>query len=267
MARPKGSKNIDHAFEEIYKKLQTAINVGTRKGLEKFAQPLVDEYAKYEPKFNDYSKGLVNSYAATVFASRRPVKTVYHKENIPAIQYGKNGARWVPLTTERHGQTRTIEETITRTYTLPWGGTREAKVKVRKRVDKKSARRRYLKSWEKLGGYRGKRFRDSEGVSTVERNGPGRSVTGFSGRRALRYNAGYFTGNGRSAAQNWIVLENKAPYADWVQRGIYNPFSHRKNRKYRVMMGAITEKVNSKGTELVRMVTKKELKQAGFKVT
>lgn len=236
--RRQGAKNKT-VIEKFFKKLNTTINVGNRKGLEQLAQPLVDEIATTIPGFNDYTEGLANSYAATVFSKRQAVRTVYHETGHRGVPHtGKKGGRWVALTTERHGLPG---------YEIINKGTLN-EYKVRSRNARKSSRRRYLRKWEKMGGYR--------------------SVTTYGARKNGKKFGAYsaLQGGGDSRAQNWLIIENKAPYADWVNRGIWNRLTHTRNRRYRVMPDAITRKIGPRATELIRVVTLKELKAAGFTV-
>ena len=234
--RKPGSKNKTE-IEKFFKKLNEAVNVGNRKGLEQLAQPLVDEIATTMPGFNDYSEGLINSYAATVFSQKKPVKTVFHETGQRGVVHiGKNGGRWVALTRERHGQ---------KGFEIINQGT-SSEYKIKSRNARKSSRRRYLKKWEKMGGYR-------QNTWGGRRNGKQIGYTPM------------VAGSGR--AQNWLVIENRAPYAEWVNRGIRNPWSKRKNTPRRVMQDSVTRKIGPHATELVRTVTINELKAAGFKVT
>lgn len=239
MARPLGVKNNPYrAPYDIYKGIKKNIEIGTGKGLEKLAQPLVDEIAENEARYNDYTGNLVNSYSATVFVQRNPKKTVYHESGSRAVvHHTPNGAKWVYLTKERHGLP-SVEE-IQKTIQYSWG-TREITYKNRNRHGRKSRKKRYLKRWEKLTGYR-------------------RSVFKRSSYSAL--------GGGSAQAKNFIIVENQAPYADWVQRGVYNPLSHRRNHRYNVLGNSIVMR-NKKGrmTDMIRYATIEQLKKAGFKV-
>ena len=238
--RPAGAKNKTE-IEKLFKKIQFAVNVGNRKGLEELAQPLVDEIATTMPGFNDYTEALANSYAATVFSNRKPVKTVFHDTGHRGIvrrSRGKNakGGRWVYLTNRRHGLGGRI------TYNK---GTKNEYSQYGRNV-RDPRKKRYLKSWEKLGG----EYRKNT----------------WGGRRNGRQIGYTPMTSGAPQAQNWLVIENRAPYADWVNRGVRNPLSGKRNSPRRVMQNAVVRKIGPRATELVRTVVLKELKAAGFKV-
>lgn len=210
--------------------MSTAVHKGAAKSLEEIAPSFLAYVASTEPEFNDYTGNLANAYAATLFVRRKYVKTFYHDTGRHGVVHeGPRGGRWVALLPPARHK-------IKRKKLLPIA--ERSSVRHRHEWDKFAAVpvKRYLKRWERENGYSGKR--------TASRGGS--------------YSASRF---GSPYAQNFLRIENHAPYAEMVQQGRGSVHKH-----YRVLRGAALYKMTQSATALVKSVTLKELKAAGFKV-
>jgi hypothetical protein len=211
--------------------MSKAVSKGAAKSLEEIAPSFLAYVATTEPGFNDYTGNLADSYAATLFIRRKYVKTFYHSTNRHGeIHHGPRGGRWVALLPPaRHNIRRKtlLDEETRRIYRHrhEWA------------VYDASKAKRYLKKWEKEGGYKGKRT----------------AVKGNASYSASRFGSPY--------AQNFLRIENHAPYAEMVQQGKGGTHKH-----YRVLRGSAVYNITKKATALVKAVTLRELKEAGFKV-
>lgn len=207
----------------------SAFEKGAARSLEDLAPRFLAYVARTEPTFNDFTGNLANSYTAQVFIRRKYKKTFYHDTGRHGtVHIGPRGGRWVALMPPaRHKVRRKLllpeSERSAQRHTHEWQGIGNPPEK------------RYLKSWENPNGYR--------------RN---------TGLRGASYSAGAF---GSAYAQNFMRIENQAPYAEMVQQGRGGVHKH-----YRVLRGAAVNQLTSQATELVKMVTLQELRKAGFKV-
>lgn len=206
-----------------------AVNKGAAKSLEEIAPSFLAYVASTEPEFNDYTGNLANAYAATLFVRRRYVKTFYHDTGRHGVvRTGPRGGRWVALLPPARHKVR-------RKKLLPEAERAAARHRHEWGVEGIPAKR-YLKRWEREAGYSGKK-------------------TAF---RGAGYSAAAF---GSPYAQNFLRIENHAPYAEMVQQGRGSVHKH-----YRVLRGSALYKMTQKTAALVKTVTLKELKAAGFKV-
>lgn len=229
-----GSKNFSaqpftrSRLRDILFNMSMAVNKGTAKSLEEIAPSFLAYIAKTEPEFNDFTGNLANAYAATLFIRRKYVKTFYHDtgRHASGVHYGPRGGVWVPLLPPARHKVRRKrlidKENRTSRHKYEWG------------VEGVPAKR-YLKPWEKMNGYRGR--------------------TAF---RGGSYSASTF---GSPYAQNFLRIENQAPYAEMVQQGRGGTHRH-----YRVLRGSAAYRMTQSATALVKSITLKELKAAGFKI-
>lgn len=238
--RRSGSRNFSRqAFTESRLKgimygIRDAVQKGAAVSLEELAPEFLRYVATSEPEFNDYTGNLVNAYAATLFVKRKYVKTFFHETGKRGIiKRGPKGGRYAFLQKPlRHYEGRRRKMLVEREGGM--AGFRSV-YKYREYFNYKDRQIRYLKKWEKLGGYRRR-----------------------SAMKGVNYSA---RGFGSAYAQNFLRIENQAPYAEMVQQGRGGAHKH-----YRVLRGANVARMTSRATELTKMVTLQELKKAGFKV-
>lgn len=208
-----------------------AVKKGVEVSLIDIARTLLDSVVKTEPQFNDYTGNLVNSYVAHVFRQRRYALTLRHDtEPRGTVIYGPRGGRRAKMIRPRHSVRRWQSKDVTGNIRGEWGG----KNKTQSWESKALGHYRYLRKWEKDIGY---------------------------GYRTYGGKGSYSAFGGAKYAQNWITIENQAPYAADVQMG-----RGRTSRHFNVLRGAFVRKRTSKMTTLVQNVLNQELKKAGFKI-
>lgn len=226
----KGTKKFTYGAYRFNKKvmsdLSNAVGKGSKISMEEFAPILLKYIADTEPGFNSYTGNLENSYVANVFNGRQLVKTIYHDTGIHGVIHtNSSGARWVKLTKRRHGR-RTKE-----TFIISPG---EKFSQISNTAKLRGYR--YLKKWENERGYRRRNY-----------------------HRGTRYSAANY---GSPYAQSFIIIENQAPYAQWVQQN-----SKGIHRHYNVLrQAAVIKTIMPKGSALVKAFTRQELKKARFDI-
>lgn len=203
------------------------------------AQQMVNNVAEREPRFNDYTGNLVSSYSADVFigGDYSPQQSKFSKLYRGEIEPRRGRNRAKLRRPPRHGARifRRLSEG-------------DAKLARRKGVYEEGnikhaellPQYRYLKPWERqsTGGYRQ--------PNEVAYRREARKMA----RDDVRRSGGTFT------ARSYILITNKAPYADFVQRG------SNKRKHYNVLRGGLGVRSLSKYNMLLKQVTLKEIEEA-----
>ena len=212
-------------------------SVANRKLLELIAKQLADNAAEKEPEFNDYTGNLVSSYSADIYSNGyyQGLSRQYSKLKRGTIDTAPNGRKIAFLSRPpRHGarvkrRLSAKDAALTRhRYEISYN-------------KKKLAEFRYLKPWERqsTGGYRD--------PSDIAHRKEARDML-----KKARENE---TGK-RFTARSYILLTNKAPYADFVQRG------SNKRKHYNVLRGAYGARSLSHYNSLLKMITLQEIEDA-----
>lgn len=229
-------KEIKDIVDDIYlSTIKAAIGAHTIT-LDQIANEMISR-ATADAGFNEYTGNLYNSYQATVVSNNSLVKVLRPSPHRGIIAFGgrrkkgvwiKSGdSRWSPLMKERHP--------------FPKQGPRLPGARKKSRKSGDGVRIRFLKKYEKSvsdDGYSEDTIMNSFG--------------------SANFRFGYLQGGGDGLVRSGILLENTAPYADAV------------HIRYRVLNKAmprtIIGKYRNKGTNLIRVMTKRALKAAGFNI-
>lgn len=245
-------KRINRAYtEKEVKKIGDAIYVATTTGaivahkrtLDQIAEELLKQ-TLFSAEFNEYTGNLYNSYQTTVISNGKVTNVYRPKPHTGYVMQGgrrkrgvwikKGNSRWSPLMKERHRI-----KVKSQGPRLPGMGN-----KSRKSGD--GIRIRFLKSYEKNP--------TATGYSDL---GMQKSIG--NGARNPQFRIGRMQqGGGDGLVRSGIVVENTAPYADAVNLR-YNVLKHSTERR-------VHSKYGGKGANLVRIMTKRMLKDAGFNV-
>ena len=240
--RPKGAKSfagrqyVESDIKRMFNQICLAANgvsiAAHAYAMEELAQKMIDSVSRLSSKgrnFNSYTGNLRNSYVASVIHNKSVKMRVRPavKSKVGKIEYGKNGGRYAEIIDKHHAVSGFI-------YKNKKKGIR---YKTKKYLKKEGRIVRYLRKWEKEDGYLNN------------------ATAGY--RNWSKINRGALQSPNTGGIRSAIVIENVAPYSDSVQR-----------KHYRVLENASAESVigdvTLKQRQLIRVATKRMLKEAGF---
>ncbi len=207
-----------------------AVEAASAKTIEEIAPKYLNSVISQEAQFNNYTGNLESAYVAEVYRQRKLSKRIHADEirkiKRGVVKVGKRGGRYVKIVNPPRHEIRSRRANPDYDKNAVSG---THKYETYKEYDTK--RIRYLKKWEKTGGYKSNR--------THKR-------------------ANYMRGR----AQNFITIRNTAPYAASVQMG------KGRHKHYNVLRGGlpIATAMRKEAGELLRTTVLQELKKAGFKV-
>lgn len=198
--RPKKSVSdynygLTELFEEIKKKVTIATyataGATSVKVTAEMAKDVINHVYSKRGKYNVYTGNLDRSYMATAVQGRR-ISAVVYPDNLPKGNPVDPGTRRVKIAQVNHGNGLWVKQNSYKRWRSR-----------RKGIKAKEYMRmyRYLKKWENIGGYRNKSVA----------YGRAGDMSGF----------GRMAGDKLNRIQSGIIIENTAPYADYVTRSGY----------------------------------------------
>lgn len=240
--RPIGSKNyrgrhfnekdIKRTFGAVKAAISGANISSNLRTLEEIGPEMFNRLLNNKRLYNEYTGNLSKSYVMTVVRGRRVVASVDNRNAGGSnVEIGPRGGRFAELSERRH------KPAVFRFKKR--GGKKYKTPKNMLRPEKHDKIVRYLRPVERKGGYMHKR------IAYGQEN----YIGGF----------GRIAGDSLNRKQSGIIIENVAPYADFVNKRGYKVLAQGIQRRYR-------SRWSSRYNQLYRVATRQMLLKAGFKL-